>query len=160
MPSEQGREEVSFPKKRIIDGFDEVAMGLAAGTISRRQALKLTGTALLGGSLLAMFPSVGGAQSLVPEDEVGVEGHRNPGCEGEAAINNRKCPFNRCGPGHGCVCAETVDGRKRCVNVREAECPNRDQCDSNRECPQGEVCAKVGGCCGERRFNLCMPLCS
>jgi hypothetical protein len=58
MPIEGSREELSFPQKRIIDGFDEVAKGLASGTISRRRALKLTGMALLGGGLLAMFPGV------------------------------------------------------------------------------------------------------
>ena len=52
--------ELSLPQERIIYGFDEAAKGLAGGTISRRQALKLTGSALLGGGLLAMFPEAAG----------------------------------------------------------------------------------------------------
>jgi hypothetical protein len=159
MPTEESRqEEVSLPQKLITDGFDEVAKGLAAGTISRRRALKLTGTALLGGGLLAMFPGVAGARSITPDDEVSVAGHRNPGCKGEAAINNRRCPSNFCGHPN-CHCAQTVSGRKRCVNLNNARCPRRDECDRDRDCARGEVCAKVGGCCGHRRRNDCLPLC-
>jgi hypothetical protein len=62
MPSEGSRGELSHPQKRIVNGFDDVAKGLAAGTISRGQALKLTGSALLGGGLLALFPGAAGAQ--------------------------------------------------------------------------------------------------
>ena len=158
MPTEESRQEVGFRHKRIIDGFDEVAKGLAAGTISRRRALKLVGSALLGGGLLAMFPGVARAQSIVANDGVSVAGHRNPGCKGEPAINNRGCPGNFCGHG-GCYCAETVGGEKKCVDIGNARCPNRDKCDSNRDCPRGEVCVKIGGCCGHPRRNDCLPLC-
>jgi hypothetical protein len=67
MPIEEIRGELSLPQKQIIDGFDEAAKGLAAGTISRRRALKLTGTALLGGGLLALFAGVAGAQVSVQQ---------------------------------------------------------------------------------------------
>jgi hypothetical protein len=67
MPIDEIRGGLSFPQKRIIDGFDEAAKGLAAGTISRRRALKLTGTALLGGGLLALFAGVAGAQVSVQQ---------------------------------------------------------------------------------------------
>jgi hypothetical protein len=161
MPTERRRqEEVSLPHKLITDGFDEVAKGLAAGTISRGRALKLTGTALLGGGLLAMFPGVAGAQSSIvsDDDEVDVAGHNNPGCKGEAAISNRGCPFNICGRKHYCQCAETADGNKRCVDLREEECPRRNQCNSSRQCPGNQYCIKTAGCCGER-FNACVPPC-
>jgi hypothetical protein len=158
MSTEGSREELSVPQKRIIDGFDEVAKGIASGTISRRRAIKLTGTALLGAGLLAMFPGVAGARRITPDDEVSVAGHLNPGCEGEAAINNRRCPSNFCGHPE-CFCAQTVGGEKRCVNFENAVCPRRDECDRNRDCARGEVCVKVGGCCGHRRRNDCRPLC-
>jgi hypothetical protein len=161
MLTEQSRqEEVSLPHKRIIDGFDEVAKGLAAGTISRRRALKLTGSALLGGGLLALFPGVAGAQSNIVDETDPTLAASDPGCRGEPAINNRRCPANNCGGDRRCFCNETVSGEKRCVNVRDARCPNRDQCDRDRDCGRGEVCVKVGGCCGNRRRNACVPLCS
>lgn len=59
--------EVSLRQRQIIDGFDEVAKGLAAATISRRRALKLTGMAVLSGGLLALFPSMARAQGNVGE---------------------------------------------------------------------------------------------
>jgi hypothetical protein len=149
MSPEESREELSVPQKRIIDGFDEVAKGLAAGTISRRRALKLTGSALLGGGLLAMFPGVASAQVNAQQQ-----------CQGEPAINNRRCPTNRCGGNPDCNCATTVGGEKTCVNLREERCPNRDQCDRNRDCRRGEVCIQVGGCCGNPRRNLCVRTCS
>jgi hypothetical protein len=159
MPTEGRREEVNLPQKLITDGFDEVAKGLATGSISRRRALKLTGSVLLGSALLAMFPGVAGAQSLVPDDdEVDVAGHNNPGCKGERAINNRGCPFNLCGREHYCQCAETAGGNKVCVDVRQETCPRRNQCNSSRQCPGNQYCIKTGGCCGEN-FNACVPPC-
>ena len=41
--------------------FDELARGMAEGTLCRRQALKLIVGALLGGSLLALLPGTAGA---------------------------------------------------------------------------------------------------
>jgi hypothetical protein len=158
MPTEESTKEVGLPQKLIIDGFDEVAKGLASGTISRRRALKLSGMALLGGGLMAMFPGVAGAQSIVPDDEVGVAGHRNPGCKGERAINNRRCPFNICGREHYCQCAETAGGNKVCVDVRQERCPRRNQCNSSRQCPGNQHCIQTGGCCGEN-FNACVEPC-
>ncbi len=158
MPTEKSSEEVGFPQKLIIDGFDEVAKGLASGTISRRRALKLTGMALLGGGLVALFPGVAGAQSIVPDDEVGVTGHRDPGCKGEKAINNRRCPFNICGREHYCQCATTAGGNKRCVDLSRARCPRRNECNSSRQCPGNQYCIQTGGCCGEN-FNACVEPC-
>ena len=160
MPTEQSRqEEVSLPQKLITDGFDEAAKGLAAGTISRRRALMITGSALLGGGLLAMFPGVAGAQSIVPDDEVSVARRETRRCERGAAINNQICPGHKCGRRRGCFCATTVSGATRCVNLINAQCPERDECDRNSDCPQGEVCLKVGGCCGHPARNDCRPLC-
>jgi hypothetical protein len=53
--------------------LDDLASGLASGTISRRRALKLTGAALLGSSgLLALFPGMAGAQGTVGETALNV----------------------------------------------------------------------------------------
>jgi hypothetical protein len=151
MPSEENRGELSLPHKRIIDGFDEAAKGLAAGTISRRRALKLTGSALLAGGLLAMSPGVAGAQLSVQQT-----------CAGRRAINNRRCRggASRCGSNRNCFCATTEAGTKTCVNLRNVNCPTRDECDSFRDCARGEVCIQIGGCCGNPRRNACVRKCS
>jgi hypothetical protein len=126
--------------------LDELSKGLATGTISRRRALKLAGAAVLGSTgLLALFPAPAGAVS-------------DRACRGEPAINNRRCPTNRCRGNPDCNCARTVNGDRRCVNVN-AQCPTRDECDRNRDCRRGEVCVKVGGCCTNPDLNVCLSLC-
>jgi hypothetical protein len=146
VPTQESRGELSLPQKRIVDGFDEVAKGLAGGTISRGRALKLTGSALLGGGMLALFPGVAGAQQV--------------GCAGRPSVNNTGCPETNCGGNRFCFCATTVANVKTCVNFRNEVCPTRDQCDRNRDCRSGEVCIQIGGCCGRPRRNLCIRRCS
>jgi hypothetical protein len=148
MPSEGTTSgELSLPQERIIYGFDEAATGLAGGTISRGKALKLTGSALLGGGLLALFPGAADAQQN--------------DCANKPAINNRKgrCPRSRCGLNNNCRCATTVRNKKTCVNFRNASCPTRNECNSTRDCARGRVCVLVGGCCGHKNRHLCAPKC-
>ena len=143
--------------------FDELSRGIASGTISRRRVLKLAGMAILGSTgLLSLFPGVAGAQSSVYGRTVTSQQIGEGGCaEDEPAISNRRCEPNPCGGNRNCFCAETVRGNKRCVNFRaDQACPERDLCDSNRDCPGDEVCIKIGGCCGHRRRNDCRPLCN
>jgi hypothetical protein len=149
MLSEGRGRELSLSQKLIIDGFDQAAKGLAASTISRRRALKLTGTALLGGGLLALFPGAAGAQVNVAQ-----------GCAGQMAVNNKTCGGAPCGGNPQCVCARTVSGEKRCANFFNVFCPKRDECDNNRDCAGGEICIQVGGCCMHPKRNLCVPKCS
>jgi hypothetical protein len=145
MPSDgTSRRELSFPHNHLGESLDEVAKGLAEGTISRGTAIKLSGAALLGSiGLLSLFPGVAGAEG---------------GCEGVPAINDRRCPESPCGNCPNCLCARTVSGRKRCLDFTEAVCPERDECDRNRDCPGDAVCIQVAGCCGSRK-NLCVPPC-
>ena len=148
MPSSQGTTtsgELSLPQERIIYGFDEAAKGLAGGTISRSQALKLTGSALLGGGLLAMFPEAADAQQRE--------------CANKSAINNKKCPKTKCGLNNNCRCATTVRNVKTCVTFRNRACPTRNECNRTSDCRRGEVCVKVGGCCGHKNRHLCAPKC-
>jgi hypothetical protein len=146
MPSDGTRRELSFPQSQLVDeSLDEVAKGLAEGTISRGKAIKLSGAALLGSiGLLSLFPGVAGAQGQ---------------CEDKPAINNRMCPGSTCGRCPGCECARTVSGRKRCVDLSVENCPATDECDSNRDCPGDEVCIRVAGCCGGSPNNLCVRPC-
>ena len=137
--------ELSLSQERIIHGFDEAAKGLAGGTISRRRALKLTGSALLGGTLLALLPEAAEAQQQQ--------------CANKKAINNRNCPRSTCGLNDNCRCATTVRDKKTCVNFRARSCPTRNQCNSTSDCARGRVCVKVGGCCGHKNRHLCAPKC-
>ena len=132
--------------------FDEVSRALAAGTISRGRALKLAGAALLGSTgLLSMFPSVAEAEVQVADAQ----------CERGRAINNRRCSINQCRNRFDCYCAATTECERRCVEIifEETFC-RRNQCNSSEECPQNEVCMKVGGCCEEGgRRNACVSPC-
>jgi len=149
---ENGEVHLSQEKPAEEYSFDDLARGLATGTISRGRALKLFGAAILGGGVLTLLPGVAQGQ------DVGVEGGGCP--ENERAINNKRCPTNSCSRGvAGCRCATSVNGNKRCVKFNRADCPNRDQCNSNNDCAGNEVCVKVGGCCGDRRLNACRPTC-
>ena len=146
-----------------MDGtrFDTMVRALGAAR-TRRGALKalLGGTA--GGALALLVTQRGArAQQLVTDGfqkVVSTQARGDPGCEHEPAVNNRRCPQNNCGS-LDCVCAKAVGGAKRCVNLVFERCPSRDQCDQNEDCPQGELCIEVGGCCGNRRRNLCVRPC-
>jgi hypothetical protein len=153
VPTEDSRQALSFRQKRVINSLDEVAKGLAAGTISRGRAIKLTGSALLGSvGLLSLFPAAAEAQVTTQ----GV-------CKDKPAISNRRCPGlrkSRCGACEGCQCGETVGGNKRCLDFSRKDCPKRDECDANSDCRRDEVCVQVGACCPEHpRRNLCVPVC-
>jgi hypothetical protein len=126
--------------------LEELSKGLASHDISRGRTLKLAGAAILGSTgLLALFPKPAAAVS-------------DQACRRKPAINNKRCPTKRCGGNSNCNCAQTVNRDKRCVNVN-AQCPTQDECDSNRDCPRGEVCVKVGGCCTNPDLNACLRLC-
>jgi hypothetical protein len=149
MPSDGTSRELSFPHNHLVEeSLDEVAKGLAEGTISRGKAIKLSGAALLGSiGLLSLIPGVAGAD----------EGP----CEGVPAVSNRRCVESPCGNCPNCFCFRTVSGRKRCVDLTGLVtiCPATDECDRNRDCPGEEVCVRVGGCCEGSRKNLCVPPC-
>ena len=149
MPSSEGTTsgELSLPQERIIYGFDEAATGLAGGTISRRKALQLTGSALLGGGLLAIFAG-----------EAEARGDRQ--CANKSAINNSRCPKSRCGLNNDCRCATTVRDVKTCVTFKNKSCPRRNECRKTKDCRRGEVCVVVGGCCqGRKNRHLCAKKC-
>jgi hypothetical protein len=144
--------------------FDRLAAALATGA-SRRRAVR----ALLGGLAALGTGALGRAPAGAKTDR---------SCKRKPAIDNQRCPPEdameegmgtggpetgipgQCTDNPACFCAITVAGDKRCVNLGgDEKCPNRDQCDSGEDCRRGEVCIKVGGCCGNRRFNLCVRRC-
>ncbi len=59
------------------------------------------------------------------------------------AISNQRCRASLCGANQNCVCAETAGGDKRCVQIRDLRCPDRDRYDRG-DCGPSKVCVKIG----------------
>jgi hypothetical protein len=102
--------------------LDELAEGLARGTLTRRRALRLAGAVLFGGALSAV---PGMALAAPPE------GRGRPCPKGEV-----KCRDACCGPEDRCC-------RGVCTNVSF----DRFNCGACRnECAEGEDCCGSAGC--------------
>jgi len=132
--------------------FDRIARQLAAAP-SRRGAVRLLAgaAALAGGGLLARVPRP------APAQEVGIADAQ---CEAGPVLSDRKCRFNQCRGREDCLCAKTTGGEKRCVELLfEKTFCGRNECRRNRDCPQGELCVEIGGCCGDRRRHICVSPC-
>ena len=131
--------------------FDELSKGIAAGTISRRRALRQGVAAVLGAALV---PSL-----LASPAEAT---HRRVGCRGKEPISNKACPESVCHLTETklCECVRTTEGTKRCVNTTNVSCEDLfvDECDSSTDCPTDSFCIKAGGCCGTRN-NICVRQC-
>jgi hypothetical protein len=96
--------------------FDELARGLASGSISRGRALRLMGAALVGGALA----SVGMHEAFA--DPIGCK--RN----GKACKKGTQCCSGNCGEGGTCACK-----------------PYSSACTNNSECCSG-FCNQFGVC--------------
>jgi hypothetical protein len=107
--------------------FDELASGLASGTISRGRALKLAGASLASALGLAWYASPAEAAPRCPR-------HTRPGCTVECTNT-----------GEECFCIRTVGGNKRCVYP----CCSGRTCESKEDCRRSEVCMRTR-CCQER----------
>src|SRR5215216_2820811 len=120
----------------IATSFDELAKGLASGTLSRGKAIRLVGGALLGAAL-GSFPGVAWADDC---RRLGRECRRDSQCCSKNCV--------RRGDDKVCGCPE---GKSRCglrcVNLKRnenhcGECFNR--CAAGQECVRGEC--QGGGC--------------
>ena len=132
--------------------FDQIARSLAAAP-SRRGAVRLlAGTAIaMGSGLLSRVPRAAGAQ-VTPADAQ---------CEAGPVISNNRCRANQCRGRLDCFCARTTGGERKCVELLfEKGLCNRNQCRRDRDCPQGELCVEIGGCCEvDQRVNVCVSPC-
>jgi hypothetical protein len=118
--------------------FDELARRLASGAISRRRALKLLGTAILGAALVPFLPGVAEAAPRCPDS--------GPGCRAVCPGSNRQC-----------VCIRTIEGRKVCV-VPECGDPEI-RCQTSQECGEKQVCAKTASKCCDGKVPVCVRRC-
>ncbi len=120
--------------------FDALAKGLARGTISRRKALKLMGTAILGAGVLTAIPA-----RPAEADECG----SRAGCD-------RRCRNRR---GCRCVTVRSSEGTNvRCVRP----CCLRQACDTNAQCGSGELCMTTSCCPQDEesgRRGVCVKQC-
>ena len=119
--------------------FDELASGLASGTITRGRALKLAGAALLGmagGLGVAAREAEAAPPPTCPPDT-------RTGCV-VACTNTTK----------QCACITTTEGDRVCVN----KCCSLRSCSSSSQCRRGEVCIRTG-CCREG-IQRCVTRCS
>ena len=140
--------------------LDQLAKGLASGTLSRRRALELGGAAILGGLL--------GMVGLGMRPEEAQARRRRPRCL--ACAGPGSCASSSCGtvPSGSnatfCSCVETTSGKKCCV---AAECGGQ-PCDSNSDCGRGQVCSTTakgclsGGqpCSTSRKPGICVKRCN
>jgi hypothetical protein len=143
--------------------LDELAKRLASGTISRRKALRLLGSALLGGAL-ASIPGMAWAanggisacvrsclQTFPPGRERGecVRQCRDEACLGGTCDEG----FPQCNNNPDCICFQTAEGGGLCFDVRKDQtCDLYQQCTTSLDCPSGHICA-INTCCG---FGICI----
>jgi hypothetical protein len=153
---------------RGASSFDELAVGLSSGTLSRSKALKLMGAALVGGAL-ASIPGVAWAKPK----PAGAKCKHNHQCASGLCVENPRigamvctAPIPICTPScpGTCSCAFAPDGTTTCIG-----CPPLQVCEERLVlsctacctdpdpivCPSREVC--LGGLPGQVR---CAPACT
>src|SRR5215218_3735742 len=163
------RSHQGLPQGGVELSLDELAKGLASGTLSRGKAIRWMGGALLGAAL-ASLPGMAWADDC---RRLGRECRRDSQCcsrncirrgddkvcgcpEGKSRCNDRcvnlqknehhcgEC-FNRCEEGQECV-----------GGMCEGSCPPGDTVCGGDCCPEGTVCMQRGN--GEPPF--CDPVCA
>src|SRR5215212_9603033 len=161
--------------------FDELARGLADGTLTRGKALRLMGAALVGGTLGSL--GIGEAAGDPPGcKRAGKHCTRNDQCCGSLVCVSGTCQTQTttptpttsttatptsctpgsdicergvCGPVEAlCSCVPTTEGQTACV-VGSCE---GGSCNSSVDCPGSSICVSVGGLCCET--NVCVTPCA
>jgi hypothetical protein len=143
--------------------FDELASGLASGSISRGKALRLMGAALVGGMLASLGIGEASADLCKPN---GKACKKNSQCCSGNCANGTCAQFIGCDPQGGicdsltfcnnnrnCLCLQTAEGSGICWNAAASQpCDAYQICTTSLDCPTGQLCT-VNGCCG----NVCIP---
>jgi hypothetical protein len=120
--------------------FDELASGLASGSLSRRRALRLMGAALVGGTLASL--GFGGVAAADP-----------PGCKrnGKHCKKDKQCCSGNCSDGTCGGCSSGADGTCAGCPLGTVELSNgtcAKPCDTSADCAGCDGCAfasRTGG---------------
>ena len=132
--------------------FDELAVGLSSGTLSRGKALKLMGAALVGGAL-ASTPSI--AEAAPKPKPAGKKCKSDDQCSSGRCLSGVCSGLFACGRcGKNCACVVLEDGSIACV-----DCPGGQVCSgrvvsSCDDCVEPNVCYRPFG-----GFLVCAPPC-
>jgi hypothetical protein len=168
-------------KEAVERSFDELAIGLSSGSLSRGKALRLMGAALVGGAL-ASIPGIAWAKPKKPE---GTKCNHNHQCASEQCLDGRcvlggsTCDGEICGAlcctadescwsdgtiGQVAICCSndpycvgvvTVAGQQVCVNGAAYDDCAHPTCNIDADCSSGELC--VPTFCDPE--NRCVPAC-
>ena len=161
-----------MPKEMSERPFDELAKGLASGSISRGRALRLMGAALVGGTLTSF--GIGGVAAADNEckptakkcnkNKQCCSGNCSGGtcaaCPSGQVLCNGSCVFTSCSEGQifdpaSCACvAQCVPNQLICT-AEGTPCCGGDICANNGRCctALGGTCTFSSQCCG----NLSCP---
>jgi hypothetical protein len=130
--------------------FDELASGLASGSISRGRALRLMGAALVGGTLASLG--------------IGEAAADPPGCKrnGKKCTRDTQCCSGNC---EGGTCAAVGTNLLRCIcndtNISRFSCHSED-CNTlltNAQTICDPMCASAGGFSGSAECRPDNPEC-
>jgi hypothetical protein len=121
--------------------FDELASGLASGSISRGRALRLMGAALVGGALASL--GIGGVAAADEECKP-----LNKKCNKDAQCCSGNCEGGMCAPAAPPECQE--DGDCQANQCQQATCnngvcvvenvPNGTPCNADNNACTADVC--------------------
>jgi hypothetical protein len=129
---------------REKNSFDELAKGLATGTLTRVQALKLLGGAVLGAMLVPLFPERASADH---SDEDGCQGLSKPCGSTCCGVAEECCDgVVCCDPGKDCCAGACCEVGKVCVGGYCACAPGTTECGSDCCDPATEICGEDGRC--------------
>ena len=158
--------------------FDHLARGLASGSVSRKQALKLVGGALLGGVLTSLPgvawathkaghkqppglsppppppPPPGSPPPPPPESPPPPPPESPPPPPPDQGCT----PGQRCGSNGSCACIVTTEGTSFCTGSLLTICDVLTPCTSTADCPEGYACSP-GHASGYCPSLVCFPPC-
>jgi hypothetical protein len=155
VPDEENqiRGEFTPVDKAGANSFDELARGLAEGTISRRRALKMVGGAILGAGTLALFPGVSGAQDVTESTDATTSAIGN--CPNNPNYCHSKCNNTS---GRDCRCVHGWNGDSNFYNTCVRPCCSNRGCNRSSDCRSTEVYMYTA-CCSKGGHGVCVTKC-